>query len=112
MFKLSPKAQKHIAAKGGSIIVKLEKMPIGDCWDPAKREYGLVPVVEPGSPPNAEKSQYVQEMVEGITVWYDPDVKLAPGEDSAFIDLQNFIIFKKLDISGTREIPLPGAGEE
>jgi len=104
MFIIEQAAAKYINKRSGSVVVSLKLEPaMGGCACSAQQITGsYLPVIMLGPP--AESDPYSQVTIDGITVFYAPNIQPKADYPAMVIRLKRVLFWSWLEIDGVKAI--------
>lgn len=102
MFIVEQAAAKYINQRSGSVVVSLKLEPaMGGCACSTQQITGsYLPVITLGPP--AEIDSYSQVTIDGITVFYAPNIQLKADYPAMIIRLKRVLFWSWLEIEGVK----------
>lgn len=104
MFIVEQAAANYINKRSGSVVVSLKLEPaMGGCACSTQQITGsYLPVITLGPP--AETDSYSQVTIDGITVFYAPNIRLKADYPAMIIRLKRVLFWSWLEIEGVKAI--------
>lgn len=111
MITIDKEAVEHIQSHSGSIVIALELQPaMGSCCGMTRTITGsYIPKVSVGEP--AEKEKYLVAEIEGIHVYYPPNLQVKEGFSEVRIKMKKSLLWGWLEIEGAKATAVYSTGE-
>lgn len=111
-FSIDKKTVEFIRKKGGSVLITMSFEPSPSCgWRGDKLWGTFIPEIGLGKP--NENSNFLNQEVEGITVWYPGNLKIKEGCEAIRIFTKGVLFTRWLEMEGAQGKPVvPGNGFE
>lgn len=108
MFNVNQQAADYIRMHGNLIAVDLKFKPaIGDILFVSKRLDGCyVPKIHIGDEISRRNPQFRREFVNGIIIYYHPELKAKVGCSSIQLVLKQFLFWQWLELEGAKFTPV------
>lgn len=108
MFTLTSEAVQYVKKHGSHILITMKFEP--SCGCPCRGDLiwgSYIPEIALGKA--MDKSQYLQETIDGITVWYPSKLIIKQGFDSIRIYIKSVLISKWLEMDGAQGVSVTPA---
>jgi len=108
MFNIDDQAADYIRKHGNVAVIDFKFMPaIGDTICASKRLIGCAaPRIHAGQEVQARNSQFYTKWVNGIAIYYHPDLRPKFGHSKIRIGLKRLLFWEWLELEGAKVTPI------
>lgn len=108
MFDVDNQAADFIGIHGNVAIIDFKFVPaIGDTLCASKRLIGCsAPIIHIGQEVQAEDPQFHAKWVNGIAIYYHPDLRIKLGYSKIRIGLKRLLFWEWLELEGAKVTPV------